>query len=376
MGNEFVMVLRETAKQAAHLLAAHSTGPSLERDTAEELRDALEKPAQHQDEPVAYFWRHNAEHEHGIARNYQELTRERPDVNSEWLSNVHEIIPLYTHADSGEVERLREGMKYESERAALCLEELQECESQRDEFYAEITGLRAKLADRDALLLEIRGQSGSSWLRGETQHKLDAALSASAEPSAPLAWHVGGNGYDRICFEKPADLPGSPCIQAIHDQRQLIDLLKRYDLRNEEAGAPVDRDEIERQFFQAGQALLIVIKSIDEPAERDERAKFESAYPGLVGRVRWDEAKQEYRSGSKGLGWQEGLKATEWLAVWQARAALERKPPVTPRDAFEAWEPTGNPIRGVNGRLAAKAGFDAGWCAGWTECRADMERKP
>jgi hypothetical protein len=30
----------------------------------------------------------------------------------------------------------------------------------------------------------------------------------------------------------------------------------------------------------------------------------------------------------------------------------------------------------VNGRLAAKAGFDAGWCAGWTECRADMERKP
>lgn len=55
-----------------------------------------------------------------------------------------------------------------------------------------------------------------------------------AEPSEPIAWHVGGNGYDRICFEKPDELPGRPCIQAIHDQRQLIDLLKRYDLRDED----------------------------------------------------------------------------------------------------------------------------------------------
>lgn len=46
---DIVSVPRETAKQAANLLAAHSTGPSLERDTTEELLDALEKPAeQHQ----------------------------------------------------------------------------------------------------------------------------------------------------------------------------------------------------------------------------------------------------------------------------------------------------------------------------------------
>jgi len=52
-GKEMVSITRETAKQAAHLLAAHSTGPSLELDTAEELRNALEKPAeQHQGEPV------------------------------------------------------------------------------------------------------------------------------------------------------------------------------------------------------------------------------------------------------------------------------------------------------------------------------------
>lgn len=55
-GKEMVSITRETAKQAAHLLAAHSTGPSLERDTAEELRAALDKPAKrHQGEPVAWL---------------------------------------------------------------------------------------------------------------------------------------------------------------------------------------------------------------------------------------------------------------------------------------------------------------------------------
>lgn len=62
------------------------------------------------------------------------------------------------------------------------------------------------------------------------------------------------------------------------------------------------------------------------PVERDERVAFESAYPGLTGCCQWDETTQEYKSGEKGLGWQDGLKATQWLAVWQARAALEHKP--------------------------------------------------
>lgn len=57
---------------------------------------------------------------------------------------------------------------------------------ERDELGAAVGRMRAQLAEQDALLHEIRGQSGSSWLRGETQHKLDAALSASAEPSAPV----------------------------------------------------------------------------------------------------------------------------------------------------------------------------------------------
>ena len=118
------------------------------------------------------------------------------------LDEIAKLGPLYTRADPSEVERLRDGLKYEGQRAALCLEELQECETQRDEFYAEITGLRAQLAEAHALLREadefmyimtahdghakLAHRYGKDWwdaidkLRG----KVCTALSASAEPEA------------------------------------------------------------------------------------------------------------------------------------------------------------------------------------------------
>lgn len=88
-------------------------------------------------------------------------------------------------------------------------------------------------------------------------HCVSPALSpsASAEPSATIAWHVGGNGYDRICFEEPTDLPGGPCIQAIYDQRQLIELLKRYDLRDEDVPPDERAHGIPGTSFQRLNAL-------------------------------------------------------------------------------------------------------------------------
>lgn len=80
-------------------------------------------------------------------------------------------------------------------------------------------------------------------------------LSASVEPSVPIAWHVGSNGYDLICFEEPTDLPGRPCIQAIHDQRHLIDLLKRYDLRDEDVPPDERAHSIPGTSFQRLNAL-------------------------------------------------------------------------------------------------------------------------
>ncbi|MFU7011676.1 hypothetical protein ACM76A_30470 [Pseudomonas aeruginosa] len=68
-----------------------------------------------------------------------------------------------------------------------------------------------------------------------------------------------------------------------------------------------------------------------EQAGGDERAAFEAAYPELVALVRWNEEKQEYNSGEKGLGWQLGLTATQWLDVWKkARAALAQPSPALP----------------------------------------------
>lgn len=105
-----------------------------------------------------------------------------PDGDKGWNAYHDEIAklgPLYTHANPGEIERCEARLH---EVASLCAS----VEQERDT-------LRAQLAEQDALLHEIRGQSGSSWLRGETQHKLDAALSASAEPSAPTSQTINGH---------------------------------------------------------------------------------------------------------------------------------------------------------------------------------------
>lgn len=144
--------------------------------------------------------------------------------------------------------------------------------------------IRAQLAERDAHPLRTLSQEAYSTLIGMAEFCLNhrtclgmdegfksfepeeehgfvkelrsfVALSASAEPSAPIAWHVGGNGYNRICFEEPTDLPGHPCIQAIHDQRQLIELLKRYDLRDEDAPPDERAHGIPGTSFQRLNAL-------------------------------------------------------------------------------------------------------------------------
>ncbi|MFK0033083.1 hypothetical protein [Pseudomonas monteilii] len=116
---------------------------------------------------------------------------------------------LYTSADPSEVERLSKALTLAGHWCSSALNAAQRVDD------------AAESLDDIASLLRHQAKD------------IEAALSESAESIAPIAWHVGGNGYDRICFEKPADLPGRPCIQAIHDQRQLIDLLKRYDLRDE-----------------------------------------------------------------------------------------------------------------------------------------------
>lgn len=132
----------------------------------------------------------------------------------------------YPHADPGEIERLRE--EIETLKAAAmgirdAWREDQAKLAERDELLGPIAGWTAetRAAVLEAFQDELNESASYPWYDAAIADlmKLIEALSASAEPSAPIAWHVGGNGYDRICFEEPRELPGHPCVQAINDQR-------------------------------------------------------------------------------------------------------------------------------------------------------------
>ncbi|OUM28008.1 hypothetical protein B8W70_15535 [Pseudomonas sp. 1239] len=120
--------------------------------------------AQHQGEPVAFY------REFVDGREYCE----KPFTN-DWT-------PLYTHAEPGEVERLRA--------------ELESVKSSRDAFAQNAIDLRAQLAERDALLRDInkRHSSGVDFDLPADLAARVTALSASAEPSAPKCEDCSGTG--------------------------------------------------------------------------------------------------------------------------------------------------------------------------------------
>lgn len=365
------------------------------------------------------------------------------------------LVAKHTHADPGEVERLRTE-----------LTRMHEANWKASRFGIK---LQAKLAERDALLRAVPAMPTSvdrrpyddadpeGYLEGdgdwcdnnratvawliENHAAIRAALSASAEPSAPKCGNCGastgqacndkgcgyleaGNGerHQKHCLlldpeEPEAECncgaepkccePSAPDCATCNDEGAVGNVLDTVPCPDCAAAPPAERDEQLRQANESVRIFMewayaesnnrirtyevmhevkrlfdfvskygkypadiasraaekveaylslgyltpkapdsaitlppelaeklvscfdnIALKPVEPsaPVQRDERAAFESAYPGLTGCCRWDEGKQEYKSGEKGLGWQDGLKATEWLAVWKARAALERKP--------------------------------------------------
>ncbi|MFJ4457678.1 hypothetical protein ACIP1G_27875 [Pseudomonas sp. NPDC089392] len=94
--------------------------------------------------------------------------------------------PLYTHADHGEVERLKS-----IERSYGLREELlEQVKGERDRMIARTMELSGQLNERDALLRKIEGYH---WAkvdpeeRAKTRAELRDMLTASADPSAPAA---------------------------------------------------------------------------------------------------------------------------------------------------------------------------------------------
>lgn len=198
MSDEFVMAPRELLER----IARAGCWPEDE----EALRGILTKPSgRYRGEPVAmparYVHEHHgcflSERQHGWNACLDEITKLGPlythPVHGEpvafvqvtgqnpakycWMG-ANRALPdgmhkLYTHPDPGEVKRLRLERR-RMDRALVA------CANERDT-------LRALLTDRDALLRALKAECetdpmyvGPNWMK-----RIDAALSASAEPEQP-----------------------------------------------------------------------------------------------------------------------------------------------------------------------------------------------
>lgn len=118
---------------------------------------------EHQGEPVAYI----------EAADLRDIACGSPWGGTVWGRQSREPypprVPVYTHADPGEAERLTR--KAANADLALAAQTRQ------------VHSLRAQLAERDALLREVLV---GLWPSTPLAIKINAALSASAEPSAPV----------------------------------------------------------------------------------------------------------------------------------------------------------------------------------------------
>jgi hypothetical protein len=225
------------------------------REQADHLAYMRAQPAeQHQFEPVAYADPKSFE-------NFKAMAHLGGLYLHEWMWAEPKpgLVPLYTHADPGDVERLREQIKEWQETSVHWTHK---CDT-----------LRAQLAERDTLLREAIEDDVGEYILGATWHsRARAVLSASAEPSAPDCDHCAGAGHDYY---------GEKC-----------DHCKR-----------------------------------PAPVERDERAAFEAAYAAEFSEVRGTPYTAADVASMRNGDWygDRPFLNGQW-AGWQARAALERKP--------------------------------------------------
>jgi hypothetical protein len=155
---EMVSVPRELLERATKDYTGRQNWDALEPErlkAVEELSALLAQPAeQHQGKPAVWMFIGDDGHKHF---SYSKQTPEHK--------------PLYTHADPGEVERLRA--------------EIQSLRKTLPNSTTDLVDLRAQLAERDALLRETR--KFLDWPRHPLPEKIDATISASADASALVA---------------------------------------------------------------------------------------------------------------------------------------------------------------------------------------------
>jgi hypothetical protein len=178
MNNEFVSVPRELVERLiAATIVARGQGSPTRRD-AEEL---LAQPAaQHQGQPVAL-----------PDRDVDDIGRFTDGWNA-CLDEIAKLGQLFTHADAGKVERLREENKQ-------LREIIEHSDANIGRQSLRIFNQRAQLAERDALLREVL--EGNHLTPGWNQ-RMKVALSASAEPIHPD--DIAVNVFARVMKSKMA----------------------------------------------------------------------------------------------------------------------------------------------------------------------------
>lgn len=289
MSDEFVMVRRNVLADAC------SFDDGIRLSAQHAIEGLLAQP--HQGEPVAlparqpnddpaWWYGDCPNHDYDEVRGYA-------DGWNACLDEISKLGRLYTHADPGEVERLTDQLEVADQATTYAAQQAKEKQKITDalmadakQFRGERDTLRAQLAERDALLRALKADCetdpmyvGPNWMR-----RIDAALSASAEPSAPAYPRVEiVRAHRHTCASCKEGEGFGPC----------------------DCGAIVD-----------GVAVKV-----------DERAEFETwAKEQGLSVNRTPKALCFHNGMSRAAGDYIDLSSLCSYAAWQARAALERKP--------------------------------------------------
>jgi hypothetical protein len=121
--------------------------------------------------------------------------------------------------------------------------ELGECKGEYDRAVNKVDALRGQLAEAHALFADVL--SIDIPRTAESLERMRSILSGSAEP-APIAWHVGGNGYDEVYFSYPAWASklgdACPAINAINDVSTLAIMFRGGSIVSKGRAEPTNKE--------------------------------------------------------------------------------------------------------------------------------------
>lgn len=216
-------------------------------------------------------------------------------------------LPLYAHADPGEVEKANKLAEAAADQVVKLLAQLRDAND--------------KLADRDALLREL-ADAPPAAMEFRLQQKVKAALSASAEPSAPVTHPINMKtmmqAYEQVDHKALLHGTSNWCSVMATALRGVL---------NVEPSAPLCMPAHPCVFPDSCGHCS---KETSAPVEIDERAEFEAHIEETESQ--WDlmlvrvDAEHKIHGHPRDIG-EYAVPETHaaWM-TWQARAALARKP--------------------------------------------------